>query len=305
MEITVVVPVYGCRAALMELYRRIKDTIGRISDEHEIIFVDDCCPQDSWEVIVEICGMDKKVKGIQMSRNFGQMKAITAGLDASRGNWVVVMDCDLQDSPEDIANLYKKAQEGYDIVFSRRKERQDNKLKIWISGLFYKLYSWAADDCFDPAMSNYCIMKRIVVDNFCKMREYHRAFTMYLKWLGFHTATIDVNHSTRKEGKSSYTMKKRIGLAMDIILSQSDKILKLIVGMGMLVSGLAFLTVILLIIQYFTMDIEPGWTSIVATTCLIGGLLMTAVGCVGIYVGNIFMQTKQRPLYVVRETINE
>ena len=100
-------------------------------------------------------------------------------------------------------------------------------------------------------------------------------------------------------------MKKRIGLAMDIILSQSDKILKLIVGMGMLVSGLAFLTVILLIIQYFTMDIEPGWTSIVATTCLIGGLLMTAVGCVGIYVGNIFMQTKQRPLYVVRETINE
>lgn len=305
MEITVVVPVYGCRAALEELYRRIKDTVSRISEDHEIILVDDCCPQNSWEVIEEICGRDRKVKGIQMSRNFGQMKAITAGLDASRGNWVVVMDCDLQDSPEDILKLYQKAQEGYDIVFSRRKERQDNKLKVFVSGMFYKVYSWATDDCFDPAMSNYCICKRIVVDNFCRIREYHRAFTIYLKWLGFRSTVIDVGHSSRKEGKSSYTMKKRIGLAMDIILSQSDKILKLIVGGGMAVSGLAFLTVILLVIQYFTMDITAGWTSLVAAICLMGGLLMTAIGYVGIYVGNIFMQTKQRPLYVVREVLNE
>lgn len=303
-EVSVVVPVYGCKGALNELHERITVTVKEITDSYEIIFVDDNCPQNSWEVIGQICKKDKNVVGLHLSRNFGQMKAILAGLDASCGNWVVVMDCDLQDSPEDIKNLYDKAKEGYDIVFSRRKVRHDNKIKITISSLFYKIYSWITEDCYDPSISNFCISKRIVIDNYCKMREWHRAFVMYLKWLGFHSTVIDVNHNERKEGKSSYSMKSRIQLATDILISQSDKVLKFIVKLGLGMSFASFVAAIVLFVRYFIYDITVGWTSIIIALCLIGGLLLMAIGCVGIYVGNIFMQCKDRPLYVIKDTLN-
>lgn len=303
-EISVVVPVYGCKGALIELYERITNTVKEITNNYEIIFVEDNCPQNSWEVVEKICGKDEKVIGLHLSRNFGQMKAILAGLDASCGNWVVVMDCDLQDSPEDIKKLYDKAQEGYDIVFSRRKQRHDNKIKIAISALFYKIYSWITDDCYDPAISNYCICKRIVIDNYCKMREWHRAFIMYLKWLGFNSTVIDVDHNDRKEGKSSYSMKTRIKLATDILISQSDKVLKFIVKVGLLLSLVSFISAIVVFVRYFIYNITVGWTSIIIALFLIGGLLLMAIGCVGIYVGNIFMQCKDRPLYVVKDTLN-
>ncbi len=304
MDISVVIPIYGCKAALKELYDRVTNVVSNISSEYEIVLVDDNCPQGSWEIIEQICKDDKKVKGLHMSRNFGQMKAITAGLDYCSGDWVVVMDCDLQDSPEDIEKLYRKAQEGYDVVFSRREDRHDNKFKIMISKIFYKIYSWLSDDCYDPAMSNYCICHRKVIDNFCLMREYHRAFTMYLKWLGFKSAVIDVEHNNRKEGKSSYTTAKRIGLAMDILLSQSDKILKFIVILGLCVSVISLVLAVWLIIRYMILDILAGWTSIIVAICLMTGLLMLSIGCVGLYVGKIFMQTKNRPLYVVRDVLN-
>ena len=123
MKISVVIPVYGCKAALPELYRRLKASLSEITEDYEIILVNDNCPQNSWETIMEICQKDFQVKGIELSRNFGQMKAILAGLDYASGDWIVVMDCDLQDRPEEIIRLYQKAQEGYDIVFARRKER--------------------------------------------------------------------------------------------------------------------------------------------------------------------------------------
>lgn len=305
IEISVVIPVYGCRGALMELYQRTKDSVSTIADSYEIIFVDDCCPQDSWEVICDICENDTSVIGIHLSRNFGQMKAITAGLDQSVGKWTVVMDCDLQDAPEDIIKLYQKAKEGYDIVYSKRKNRHDSKVKVVLSKMFYKMYSWMTDDCYDPAISNFSISRRIVIENYCKMRELHRAFIIYLKWLGFRTATIEVDHNYRKEGKSSYTMKKRITLAMDILLSQSDKVLKLIVGLGMGMAFFSFIFVIINIVRYFISDIATGWTSIMVAIFFVGGLLLMAIGCVGIYVGNIFMQSKQRPLYVVGKVIND
>ena len=241
VDISVVIPVYGCKGALHELHERIIKTLSKLTDSYELILVEDNCPQNSWKVIEEICKNDKNVVGLHMSRNFGQMKAILAGLDACCGEWVVVMDCDLQDSPEDIERLYSKAKEGYDIVFSRRKERHDNKLKVTISKVFYKIYSWITDDCYDPAISNYCICNRKVIDSYCKMRELHRAFVMYLKWLGFNSTVIDVDHSARKEGKSSYSMKTRIKLALDILVSQSDKALKIIVKAGFIISAISFI----------------------------------------------------------------
>lgn len=305
MEISVVIPIYGCRAALEELYRRLTESLTQITDSYEIILVNDACPQNSWEIIEELCKKDKKVKGVEMARNFGQMKAITAGLDVSKGAWVVVMDCDLQDRPEEIINLYNKAKEGYDVVFARRAQRKDSRLKVFISEVFYKIYSIATDGNYDPALCNFSISRRVVIDNYCKMREIHRAFVMYIKWMGFRQATVDVEHNERYEGKSSYNMKKRIQMAFEILTSQSDKLLKMTVGFGFCMTVFSFLTIVVLIINYFAGGVAVGWTSIIATICLVGGMVITVIGLVGIYVGNIFMQVKNRPLYVIRQIMNE
>ncbi len=305
MEISVVVPVYGCREALPELHRRLECTLETITTEYEIILVNDNCPQNSWEVIEELCSSDTHVVGVELSRNHGQMKAIQAGLDLSKGEWVVVMDCDLQDRPEEIGRLYEKAKEGFDVVFARRAHRSDSPFKIFMSGMFYKVYHYATGVDYDGAVSNFSIARRVVIDALCSMREEHRDYSTYIYWLGFKRAVIDVEHDPRYEGKSSYSFKKRMGLALEILTSQSDKILKLFVKLGMLMSFASFIAIIILVINYFTNDVEMGWTSIIATMALIGGIIVMVVGVVGLYVGNTFMQSKNRPLYYVRQILNQ
>ncbi len=305
MDISVVIPVYGCRAALTELYRRLVESVSKITNEFEIILVNDNCPQNSWEVIEELCANDKRVKGIELSRNFGQMRAILAGLDYAVGEWIVVMDCDLQDRPEEIVRLYEKAMEGYDVVFARRKERRDNPIKVFLANQFYKVYRFATEGNYDGAVCNFSIVKKNVIANYCRMREQHRGYVMYIRWLGFRQTIIDVEHDARYEGKSSYSLKKRIDMAIELLTSQSDKILKLFVSFGFVMSISAFLAIIGLIIYHYTAQVAVGWTSLIATNVLIGGIIIVVIGIVGIYVGNIFMQTKDRPLYVIRQMLNE
>ena len=305
MKISVVVPVYGCRAALPELHRRLVESVTQITNDYEIILVNDNCPQNSWEVIEELCAKDSHVKGIELSRNFGQMKAILAGLDNVAGDWVVVMDCDLQDRPEEIPRLYQKAMEGYDVVFARRKHRQDNKLKIFLANQFYKVYRFAIDGEYDGSICNFSIVKRDVIDNYCKMREQHRAYVMYLRWMGYRQAVVDVEHNERFEGESGYSLKKRINMAIELLTSQSDKVLRLFTGLGLTLSLVSFLAIIGLVIYHFVADVSIGWTSLIATTVLMGGLIIMVIGVVGIYVGNIFIETKGRPLYIIRQILND
>ena len=215
------------------------------------------------------------------------------------------MDCDLQDRPEEIINLYNKAQEGYDVVFARRKKRKDSFLKVLVSNIFYKIYSFATDMKDDGSLCNFSICNRKVINSYCKMREEHRAYVMYIQWLGFRQTAIDVEHNERKEGKSSYNFKKRIKMASDILFSQSDKLLKAIVSMGFLITLISLIAVLIIIINYFNSNVSQGWSSMIATTCLMGGMTIFVIGIVGIYIGNIFIQIKERPLYVVRNIINK
>ena len=305
MDISVVIPVYGCKDALGELHKRLTETLSNMTKKYEIILVNDACPQDSWSIIENLCHKDRHVKGIELSRNFGQMKAILAGLDNACGEWIVVMDCDLQDRPEEIPNLYKKALEGYDVVFARRKERQDSRLKIFWAELFYKVYRYVTDGNYDGALCNFTIINKKVKDNYCKMREFHRGYVTYLKWLGFKQAVIDVKHDSRFSGKSSYSFKKRIDVALELLLSQSDKILRLFVKLGFLISFISFIAIICLVIFKFTANVSIGWTSLIASVMLMGGITIIVIGVVGMYVGNIFIQTKNRPLYIIRQTLNE
>ena len=305
MEISVVIPVYGCKAALQELYERLSITLSGITEEYEIIFVNDACPQGSWSVIESISSKDKKVIGIDLSRNFGQGKAITAGLDYASGEYVAVMDCDLQDRPEEIPNLYTKAKEGYDIVFARRTDRKDTGLKKFISKSFYRIYEKLSGFKYDPSTCNFTVCKKAVVKNFCNMREFHRDYATYICWMGFRQAFVDVKSDPRKEGKSSYNLKRKLKLAEEILCSQSDSLLRTAAYFGFFLTFIAVLYIIFLVIQYFVADIDPGWTSVIATILLIGGIIITFNGITGIYIGNIFMQSKNRPLYIVREITNK
>lgn len=306
MDISVVIPMYGCRAAVNELHRRLCENLEKLTNSFEIIMVDDCCPQNSWEEIVKICEKDKRVKGIHLSRNFGQIKAITAGLDQSRGDWVVVMDCDLQDRPESIIELYNKAQEGYDVVFARRKGRKDTWLTKRLSKLFYKVYDYFTDGNFDSSICNFSISKRKVIDSYCRMREHNRAFVMFVRWLGFNQTAIELEADKRFEGKSSYNLKKKMKMAFEIITSQSNKPLLFSVKVGFFIALLSLIYIIYLVVRTLAFgDVLIGWTSIMASIYLATGILLCAIGVAGIYIGNIFEEAKNRPIYIISEILNK
>ncbi len=305
MKISVVVPVYGCKSALRELYERLSSTLSDITDDYEIILVNDACPQGSWEVIDEISSADSKVVGIELSRNFGQSKAITAGLDNASGDYVVVMDCDLQDRPEEIKKIYAKITEGYDVVFAMRKDRKDTGFKKFVSRVFYKIYEKLSGFNYDPDIGNYSICTKDVIKSFCNMREYHREYSTYICWMGYRQAFVDVETDPRKEGKSSYTFLKKVKLAEEILTSQSDSLLRLSAYIGFFLTIIAFIYIIFLVIQYFVADVDPGWTSVIATVLLVGGMSMTFNGVAGIYIANTFMQSKNRPLYIIRQIRNK
>lgn len=305
MDISVVIPVYGCRAALPELHRRLCESLEQIVDTFEIILVDDCCPQNSWEEIKKLCEKDRRVVGMHMSRNFGQIKAITAGLDKSRGDWIVVMDCDLQDRPESIIELYNKAQEGYEVVFAKREGRVDSAITKFLSRSFYKVYDYFTDGTFDSSICNFSISKRKVIDAYCRMREQNRAYTMFIRWLGFNQTAINLKADARYEGESSYNMKKKLKMAFEIITSQSNKPLMISVKAGFAIAVIALIYIIYVIVRALVVgDTLAGWPSLIGSVYLMGGILLCALGVVGIYVGNIFNEAKNRPIYVISECIN-
>ncbi|CRM47824.1 glycosyltransferase family 2 protein [Pseudomonas sp. 44 R 15] len=299
-HISVIVPVYKAENSLDELYLRLKSALEEISFDFEIVLVEDCGGDRSWQMIERLAEADPRVRGIQLSRNFGQHYGITAGLDACRGKWVVVMDCDLQDRPEEIPRLYDKAQEGYDIVLALRGKRSDPLLKRATSWLFYKTFSYLADFEYNGDSGNFRIMSRKVVDNLCQMREQLRFFGALVHWTGFSSTGIEVLHAERLDGKSTYTFSKLWNLAMETIIAYSDKPLRLAVKLGFAMAALAFIYGAYLI--FTTMlhgAVVQGWTSLMVSTFFIGGIVISIQGIVGIYVGKTFDQTKNRPLYIV------
>jgi polyisoprenyl-phosphate glycosyltransferase len=303
--ISIVTPVYGCKTCLFELYIRLKQTLGSISEDFEIIFVNDASPDDAWKTIVELSGKDKRVKGINLSRNFGQHFAITAGLDHCDGDWIVVMDCDLQDQPEEILKLYEKTKEGYKVVLGRRFQRQDSRIKILSSNLYYKVFNYFTDNKFDNSIANFSIVHREVIENFRKFDEHSRAYPLFIRWIGFPTTYVDIEHSERKNGKSAYNWPKLINLAIDLIISHSNKPLKLTVKLGLTMSFLSFIIGVYLILNKIVFAVSiTGWTSLMVSLFFLSGLLMATLGVIGLYIGKIYDEVKNRPLYIVQDMIN-
>ena len=301
--ISIVIPVYGCGMSLEKLYKRLINSLSAISQNFEIIMVNDASSDNAWETIKLLAKHDNRVKGISLSRNFGQHRAITAGLDFAQGEWVVVMDCDLQDQPEEIIKLYNKTQEGYEVVFGKRAQRQDGFLKKFASKIFYKIYDYLTGYDTNHSIANFSIISSNVVKNFRKMGEQHKPYGYFINWLGFKRIDIDIEHAPRPEGKSSYSIKKLIDLAIDNIISQSNKPLKISIKFGFSISFLSILYAAYLIFRYLLNDIPvAGWTGVMVSIYFVAGIILVNLGFVGLYIGKIFDEAKNRPLYIIAET---
>ncbi len=304
-QISIVSPVYKGESMVAELVRRNVESISLVTDDYEIILVNDASPDNSWAEIVKECAANPKVKGVNLSRNFGQHYAISAGLSYASGEWVVVMDCDLQDRPEEIPNLYRKASEGFDIVYARRAIRKDSQIKKSTSALFYRVFRHLSGIQSDKAVANYGIYHKRVIEEFNKMPEQSRFFPSQIKYLGFKDASIDVEHDERSEGKSSYNLLKRFKLGFDVIVSNSNKPLRFAVGLGFVMSALSFLLALYNVIAKWAGVIQvPGYTTTVFSIWFVGGFLLLVMGIMGIYIGKIYDQVKGRQLFIVKDKVN-
>lgn len=305
MNLSIVSPIYKGEKMLDELVRRISESVCAITDDYEIILVNDYSPDNSLEKIQDICKANKHVKGVNLSRNFGQHYAITAGLSKASGEWVVVMDCDLQDRPEEIPNLYSKAQEGYDSVFAQRVERQDTFTKRMSSTLFYMVFSFLTGTKQDKSVANFGIYHRKVVNAILSMGDSIRYFPIMAQWVGFRKFYLPVVHAEREIGKSSYSLFKLLKLASDNMIGFSDKPLRLMLKFGFYVVIVSLLVAIWYLFKWLMGWIEvSGFTTMVISIWLAVGIITMMLGITGIYIGKIYDRVKGRPTFIIGDLYN-
>lgn len=304
--LSIISPVYRAEKTLEPLVLRIKDAVRKISSEFEIVLVEDASPDRSWDEIDRLAKLHPEVVGIKLSRNFGQHYAITAGLDHAKGDWVVVMDCDLQDRPEEIPQLLAKAEEGYDVVLARRANRQDGFLKRLSSKLFYRTLAWLTGSHQDETIANFGIYHRKVIREISNMRESIRYFPTMVRWVGFRQTTLDVIHAANEERGSSYNFKRLFNLALDIMLAYSDKPIRMTVKVGLLIALAGFLFAVFTLVRYLQGDIIiAGYASLIISLWILTGFILVTLGMVGLYIGKTFEGVKNRPIYIVEKRVGE
>lgn len=304
-RISVVIPLYKCAPFLTKLCRELKDTLIQISPDFEILFVNDGSPSNDWEIVQLESERDNRVKGINLSRNFGQHYAISAGISYSTGEWVIVMDGDLQDQPKEIRRLYAKAIEGFDIVLARRVDRKDSWFKRLGSLWFYKVLAFLTETEQNAEIANFGIYHRKVVDGIKSMNDQVKYFPAMVRWVGFKSTELKVEHAARSGGGSGYDFNRLLRLALSVILSFSDKPLRLTVKLGLWLSALAFIFAIYTFIRALMGQISVlGYSSLIISIWFLAGVVITLIGMLGLYIGRIFDQVKQRPVYLISETTN-
>ena len=305
IEISIVSPVYRAENLVDKLVERIVASVSKLTDSYEIILVEDCGPDNSWKKIQENCKNNSNIKAIKLSRNYGQQYAMQAGLDASKGKFVVTMDCDLQDQPEEIEKLLKKCKDGFDIVVASRKNRQDDAFKKMLSKLFYSVLGYLTETSQDRSIANFVIYKRKVVDAMASLKDYNRYYPMLQQLVGFNYAKVEIEHAKREDGTSSYSFKKRLKLAIDTILTFSDKPLRLTVKFGVFISFLSICAAIVMVVLYIFSDVKAdGWASLALLISFFSGAIISVLGMVGLYVGRTFESVKNRPTYIIQEQTN-
>jgi glycosyltransferase involved in cell wall biosynthesis len=303
VTVSVVVPVYGCGATLRLLHERLSKVLPELASDYEVIYVDDRAPDGSWRILRELAERDPHVIACQLSRNFGQQIAITAGLEQCSGDYVVVMDCDLQDPPEFIGKLLATARGGFDIVFAKRKSAYRSPIRGLAGRQYFRLLSFLSGSRFDEELGAFSILSRRVAKAFLQFRERDRHYLMILYWLGFEATTVEYDREIRSIGKSSYSLKKLIFLGLSGMFFATTRLLHWVIYGGFVLAAAGTLLALYYIISWFVDGSVPGWTSLIVAQLVVGGLVILSVGITALYVGKIFEASKQRPLYVMQDRI--
>ncbi len=305
-RLSFVVPVYGSPESLQPLYERVHSICTTMGLSYELILVDDGCPRSSWTVVKQIAETDPAVIGIHLSRNFGQHAAIQAGLMLTKGEWIVVMDCDLQDRPEEVPALLAKAREGFEVVRAKRVARNDPWYRRVASKIFYALLSFLTDTNQSSAVGNFGIYSRRVITEILSWQESSKYFPAIVPWIGFTQAELPVSHAPRFAGRSGYNLRKLVHLALDVIVGFSDKPLKLVMGVGLAMAGLSFCISFMVLLFYFAgLVTVEGWASIALSLWFLSGCMLFALGLTGLYIGRILVETKGRPTFIVEATVSQ
>jgi polyisoprenyl-phosphate glycosyltransferase len=298
VQLSVVVPVYGCAGCLGALHERLTRSVAEITGSWELVLVDDRSTDGSWDVIQGLARSDPRVRGFRLSRNFGQDAAITAGLANARGDWAVVMDCDLQEAPEDIPRLWATAREGYQVVRTLRRGWRHPPLRRLASRIYRRL---TMETDTRPDYSSLSLLSRPVIDAFLRLHDRDREFMIALDWLGFDSTAIEIEHHDRLDGESGYTLERLVRVALDGMFFRSTVLLRLVVLAGFVVALAGIVLAAFEIVDYFIEPDKtvPGYTSLAVLVLVLAGFIIVSVGVVGLYVGRIFEQVKDRPLYLI------
>ncbi|MCP4551253.1 MAG: glycosyltransferase family 2 protein [Bacteroidetes bacterium] len=304
VDISVIVPIYNEQQIIHELYNRLQKTVSQISVHYELIFVNDGSKDHSLMELLKLSEQDPRVYHISFSRNFGHQIAVTAGLDASNGKAIVIIDGDLQDPPELIAELFKKYQEGYEVVYAKRKEREgESVFKKITAKLFYHTLKRITSIDIPLDTGDFRLIDRKVVNYLSQMPEQNKFLRGQIAWLGFNQTEVLFNRDKRKYGKTAYSLGKMIQFAMDGITSFSDKPLQLVTKLGFAISFVSFVIILYAIYSHFILNRTiTGWTSLIISSMFIGGVQLISIGVIGEYISRINKNVLKRPLYIVEKT---
>ncbi len=306
IELSIVIPVKDEEKIIPSLIERISSAILDLKITFEIIFVTDINKDHTVDVLQYFSEKNQRIKTIKLANCFGQHVAVMAGLDYSQGNYVVIMDGDLQDFPEDIPLLYRKITEGYDIVYAVKQKKNDSFFRNLSSRTFNSLMNLFSDIKQTSNTSMFRIISRKAVNEVIQFRENEPSLTYIFNYINLPTSTVKVRSGSRQEGKTKYNIFGLMEFAISSLLSFSRKPLKLISNLGLIMSFFSFLYFAIVIFQHFFMQIEIlGWATIISIITFLGGIQLLSLGIIGEYVGRIYMQTKNRPLYIIEKKIGD
>lgn len=304
MQYSVIIPVYNEEANVQALYGRLSQVMAGLHPEYELVFINDGSRDRTIHLVKELAEKDARVRFIDLSRNFGHQIAVTAGLDACRGKRVVIIDADLQDPPELILEMDQKMNEGFQVVYARRRRREGESFaKLLTARLFYRILASIASIDIPLDTGDFRIMDRKVVDVLKAMPEQNKFLRGQISWIGFRQTFVEYDRSERHGGKTGYTYAKMFRFALDGITSFSDAPLRLASWMGFVVSGFAFLALLYALYGKLVLHQSvPGWASIIVSVLFLGGIQLISLGFIGEYLSRISNNVKQRPLYIVGDS---
>lgn len=303
VDLSVVIPVYGCHGCLKQLHERLTKALAELSVTYEIVFVDDRSPDGSWSTLQELAHEDERVLSVRLSRNFGQQAAITAGLAECSGKAALLMDCDLQDPPEYIPDLYAKHQEGFDVVMAEREKKTHSWFRRKASETYYAIMKRLNGSDYGARFGAFSLISRDVINSFLQFKDVNRHYLFIIEWLGYDMAVVPYRQAERTIGESSYNLRSLLVHAIKGLFFHSTLLLKWIIYLGLTLALAGVGYALLLLVCYFVYGAAEGWQVVVSVMIFLGGLQIATLGVVGFYVGQVFEQSKERPIYVVQKRV--